>query len=339
MAKHLNRHQLSLKRRLKYLRATAIAHPIQGLIKYHGLKDGKLRIPFHDSISVCVEALRTTTTVEATTSLMKDLVIINGKNASGSDLKRVEVVLNKLRRMADYSGRFKVVSQNSIKGGKGLGFSASGFAALGVATCAAIDFDIDYISLSEVVRLGAGSATRSLAGSFAIWFANKNGKSYAEQIVKPEAVELGMIIIPVPSSVRTDEAHSEVLSSPLFRARLKYIENIVRSMKEAIHNGDIVTIGRLAEEDTLNLHASTMSGETHMILWEPETVRVIKEVQRMRRKGVPAWYSIDTGPSVFVNTFTDYVEKVADKLCKLGFSNVITSKVGGKPLLSGKHLF
>ena len=137
------------------MKATAIAHPIQGLIKYHGLKTARLRIPFHDSISVCIDALHTTTTVEATNSLKGDLVTINRKRAIGTDLERVEIVLNKLKDMTDYSWHFKVVSQNSITSGKGLGFSASGFAALGTAACAALDFDIDYISLSELVRLGA----------------------------------------------------------------------------------------------------------------------------------------------------------------------------------------
>jgi len=321
------------------MKATAIAHPIQGLIKYHGLKNARLRIPFHDSISVCVDALQTTTTVEATNSLKEDLVMINGKKATGTDLERVEVVLNKLKNMTDYSGHFKVVSRNSITNGKGLGFSASGFAALGTAACTALNFDIDYISLSELVRLGAGSATRSLAGSFAIWYADKNGKSYAEQIVKPENVDLGMIIAPIPSSVRTDEAHSEVLSSPLFKARLKYVTKIIRTMENAIKTGDVATIGKLAEEDSLNLHAITMTGKAHMVLWEPETVRMIREVQKIRREGIPAWYSIDTGPSVFVNTFAEYVEKVADRLRELGCSSIITSKVGGKPLLSSKHLF
>jgi len=81
------------------MKATAIAHPIQGLIKYHGLKDAKLRIPFHDSISVCVDALYTITTVEATYALKEDLVIINGEKTVGTDLERVEVVFKKLRSM------------------------------------------------------------------------------------------------------------------------------------------------------------------------------------------------------------------------------------------------
>jgi len=321
------------------MKATAIAHPIQGLIKYHGLKDSRLRIPFHDSISVCVNALQTTTTVEATESLRRDSVMINGKRALGAKLKRVKVILNKLRSIAGYSGHFKVVSQNSITRGKGLGFSASGFAALGTAACEALAFDIDYIALSEMVRLGAGSATRSLAGSFAIWYAHKNGNSYAEQIVQPGDVDLGIVIVSVPSSIRTDEAHKEVLSSPLFNARLKYVARIIEVMEKAVKAGDVATIGRLAEEDSLNLHAITMTGKAHMVLWEPETIRTIKEVQKMQDEGIPAWYSVDTGPSVFVNTFTDYVEMVADRLRGLGFSNIITSKVGDKPFLSRKHLF
>jgi len=321
------------------MKATAVAHPIQGLIKYHGLKDGKLRIPFHDSISVCIEALNTTATVEATSTPKGDHIVINGKQATNTDLERVEVVLDQLRNAAGYRDEFKIVSENSLTGGKGLGFSASAFAALGTAACAALDFDLDYVSMSELVRLGAGSATRSLAGSFAIWYANRNGRSYAEPIAEPDAVDLGMIIVPIPSSARTDEAHSEVLSSPLFKARLKHVAETVETMREAIKNGDTVTIGKLAEEDSLNLHASTMTGRAHMILWEPETVSIVKAVQRMRGEGVPAWYSMDTGPSVFVNTTTKHMQAVATRLRRLGFSNVVTSRVGGKPFLTDKHLF
>jgi len=321
------------------MKATAIAYAIQGLIKYHGLKDARLRIPFHDSVSVCVDALFTTTTVEARNSLKEDVVEINGKKATGADLARVAVILNKLRSVTGYLGFFKVDSKNNITSGKGLGFSASGFAALGTAACAALGFHVDYISLSELVRLGAGSATRSLAGGLAIWHANKNGKSYAEQITKPKAVNLHMVIVPIPSSIRTEEAHSEVLSSPLFKARLKYVTAMVKTMKDAIRKGDIATIGRLAEEDSLNLHASTMTGKDHMVLWEPQTVCLIKEVRKMRGEGILAWYSIDTGPSVFVNTFSDYVETVTDRLRELDFQNILIGKVGGRPFLSTKHLF
>lgn len=321
------------------MKVTAIAHPIQGLIKYHGLKEPSLRIPFHDSISVCVEALQTTTTVEAGGSLKRNGIVVNGKQLVGHDRERVETVLDKLRKLAEYSGFFKVVSQNSVKTGKGLGFSASGFAALGIAASEALGLNPDYIALSEIVRLGAGSATRSLAGGFALWYADKAGYSYAEQLASPEGMDFAMVIVPIPSDIMTEEAHAEVVSSPLFQTRLKNIDHLIMMMRSSILSGDTARIGQLAEEDTLNLHAITMTGKSHMFLWEPDTIRIIREVDKLQKEGVECWYSIDTGPSVFINTFQRNAHPIADRLAELGFSNVIISGVGGKPELIDRHLF
>ncbi|MFP3984513.1 MAG: diphosphomevalonate decarboxylase [Candidatus Bathyarchaeia archaeon] len=321
------------------MKASAIAHPIQGLVKYHGLKKPKYRIPFHDSISVCIDALHTTTTVEAHNSIKANNVLINGRRVVGHDKERIETVLNKFKRLAKYRGFFKVVSQNSVERGKGLGFSASGFAALAVATSKALDLELDYVTLSETARLGAGSATRSLAGGFALWHADKNGHSYAEQLSTLEDVNFSMVIVPIFSETKTDEAHVEVVSSPLFQARLKTIKHLIKIMKTAITKGDIAKIGQLAEEDTLNLHAITMTGKSRLILWEPDTIRLIREVNKLRNNGIECWYSIDTGPSVFVNTFKEYTSVIAGRFADLGFSNIIISGIGDKPKLVDGQLF
>ena len=321
------------------MKATAIAHPIQGLIKYHGLKDREKRIPFHDSISVCARELQTTTTVETVSSAGEGTVTVNGKLLLGKDRQRVEVVLDQFKKLADYNAYFKVSSANSLVEGKGLGFSASGFAALGLAASKALGLDLDYVSLSEIVRLGAGSATRSLAGDFALWYADKNGHSYAESLPYPESIDFCMVIVPIASAVRTDEAHAEVLSSPLFGARLKKISAMVKEMQTAIGEGDISRIDRLAEEDTLNLHAITMTGKSHLVLWEPETVRIMREVMQLRKEGTESYYSMDTGPSVFINTFKENVDVIIDRLQCLGFSKMVVSAIGGKPRIVGKHLF
>ncbi|MEM2088224.1 MAG: diphosphomevalonate decarboxylase, partial [Thermoproteota archaeon] len=127
------------------MKATAKAHPIQGLIKYHGLKDPILRIPFHDSISVCANALFTVTTVEADEGLKEDSITVNGGVITGNAKERVETILQKLREIAGYPGFFKIVSRNSLTEGKGLGFSASGFAALGLAASASLKLDLDNV--------------------------------------------------------------------------------------------------------------------------------------------------------------------------------------------------
>jgi phosphomevalonate decarboxylase len=322
------------------LKATAVAHPIQGLVKYHGLRDSRRRIPFHDSVSVCVEALRTTTTVEALRGLRRSEVSVNGRVPDSREGERVGAVLGRLGELAGFSGGFRVVSENSLVAGKGLGFSASGFAALGLAASRALDCEVDAVSLSEVVRLGAGSSTRSLAGGFAIWYADKGGRSFAERLRAPADMDFRMVIVPVRSDVKTDEAHAEVLSSCLFRARLRNVGGLVEAMKRAVREGDTAAVGRLAEEDTLNLHAITMTGKSRMVLWEPDTVRVMKEVVRLREEeGVSAWYSMDTGPSVFVNTFKRNADRIAGRFREMGFERVIVSGVGGKPVLTAKHLF
>ena len=321
------------------MKITAEAYPIQGLIKYHGLLDPVRRIPFHDSISICAEAMKTTTTVETSRDLAEDEVAVNGIRLDGKERGRVLVVLDELRRVANVEDKMRVVSENNVKIGKGLGFSASGFAALGVAASKALGISLDHLTLSEIVRLGAGSATRSLAGGYALWYANKGGRSYAEQIAPPDALDLAMVVVPVSSDVKTDEAHQEVLGSPLFDARLKRIGEMVETMKRAIYLKDVASVARLAEEDTLNLHATTMTGKYHMILWEPETIKVIKEVVAMRSEQIPAWYSMDTGPSVFINTYTRNLHEVASRIRGIGFENVIVSKVGGRPKIVDKHLF
>jgi phosphomevalonate decarboxylase len=321
------------------MKSTAIAHPIQGLIKYHGLKSPKQRIPFHDSISVCAEALSTITTVETNIEQTKDIIIINDQKIVERDLERVNSVIGPLKSLAKYSEYLKIVSKNSLTEGKGLGFSASGFAALGLATSRALELKLDKITLSEIVRLGAGSATRSLAGGFSIWYAEKTERSYAEQLASPNSMDFTQIIVPISSDVKTDEAHLEVLSSPLFKTRLEHLDVKLESMKRAIENGDVPTIGRLAEEDTLNLHAITMTGRSHRVLWEPETVKIIKEVVKMREEGVPAWYSMDTGPSVFINTVNEYLEHIVNRLESLRLPQIVVSRVGDKASIIQKHLF
>lgn len=321
------------------MKVTVVAHPIQGLIKYHGLKSPKERIPYHDSISVCVQALTTTTTVETLEDSKKSEFIINGKTACGQDKERIEIVLGKLRTLAEFHGGFRVVSENSLKTGKGLGFSASGFAALGLSASKALGLCLDAVSLSEIVRLGAGSSTRSLAGGFAIWYADKKGQSYAEQISWPEDMDFSMVIVPIHSEVKTDEAHAEVLSSPLFKARCRNIGAMLKEMKKAIGKGDTATIGRLAEEDTLNLHAITMTGKSHMLLWEPDTIRVVRKLMNERNDGVQAWYSMDTGPSVFINTRKENSRTIAKCLTEIGFKNVVVSEIGESPIFASNHLF
>ena len=321
------------------MKVSARAYAIQGLVKYHGLKNARLRIPFHDSISVCMKSLDTVTTVETGNSLRRDSIRINGSVPTSGEDARARVVIDKLRELASDKTRVRVESRNANVKGKGLGFSASGFAALGLATSKALGLRLEPQELSEIVRLGAGSAARSLVGGFSIWYANRKGRSYAEQLASASSIRLRTLIVPIPSAIKTDRAHADVVSSPFFRARLAYLRGVLQRMRRAIAKKDVTEICRLAEVDTLNLHAITMTGRLETILVSPLSIKIMDEVHRLRvEEMVPVWYSLDTGPSVFINTTPKAASKVERRIRTLS-DDVISSDPGGPAEIMSGHLF
>jgi len=286
-----------------------------------------------------MKSLDTLTTVEARNGLTGDRIRINGTVPTEGEEARARIVIDKLRELAGEKTRVRVESRNANVKGKGLGFSASGFAALGLATSKALGLNLAPRELSEVVRLGAGSAARSLVGGFSIWYANRKGRSYAEQLASASSIGLRTLIVPIPSKIKTDRAHADVLTSPFFRARLAYVKGALQRMRRAIGRKDVSEVCRLAEVDTLNLHAITMTGKLETILVNPLSIRIMDEVRSLRdEEGVPVWYSLDTGPSVFINTTPKAALKVERRIRKLA-DNVISSDPGGPAEIILRHLF
>jgi phosphomevalonate decarboxylase len=193
--------------------------------------------------------------------------------------------------------------------------------------------------LSRFARRGAGSAARAVTGGFSRWYAGTGDRdSIARSIPYPEDLDLEIVAALVPAHKFTDTAHREVLGSPFFKARLEYVPEVLDKMEKAIRAGDAEEIGRLAEADTLLLHGITMTGADGMILWRPDTVRVILEVQAMRREGLRCHFSIDTGATVYVNTGRRDLDAVRRRIAGLGLET-LTCSVGGAAALVQEHLF
>jgi len=319
------------------VKGSATAHPIQGLIKYHGLRDEQLRIPFHDSISVATAPTVSHTTVEFG-RFRRDTASIDGRNLAGRELQRVKAVVDEVRHKSGVDLKFKMVSKNNFPSNVGLGASASGFAALATAACKAVGLKVSVGQLSVIARRGAGSATRSVTGAFSRWIAgHEDEESYSYQIAS-EDFQMGIVVALIPAFKSTESAHKAVLSSPFFHSRLAYVHGALAEMESAIKKHDIEKIGALAERDSLTLHGITMTGLDEMILWRPDTVRVILEVRKMREEGLPAYFSIDTGATVYVNTLPNKTDEVEERIQTLGIETIRCS-VGGRARTTSKHLF
>jgi phosphomevalonate decarboxylase len=81
-----------------------------------------------------------------------------------------------------------------------------------------------------------------------------------------------------------------------------------------------------------------MTGRAERILWRPETLKVILEVQKMREEGMPAWFSIDTGATVYVNCPPDAVPAVEARVQALGVKT-LKMGVGRESQVVDDHLF
>jgi len=305
----------------------AVAYTMQALVKYHGLKNWELRLPYHDSISVNTTTMKTEASI---TAERKGGVFVDGKT-NGSANSRLQAVVAKMDPKAKVSD-FRIDSRNIPAGeAKGIGYSSSAGAAL-TLLCdrLLVGGSPDLVELSKTARLFAASASRSLVGGFSRLYAGKDDDStYSERFADAKDLDLRMVIIPLPSKVRTEEAHREVLTSPFFKARVQVAQKRCEEMEKAILGNDLDKLGKLAEKDTLELHSLTMTGESGMVIMTEDTLRIMNKVRELRENGVKAYYSMQTGPSVFINTSERYEKTVLRTVEKMGYKAYL-SGVGGE---------
>ena len=319
-------------------KASAIAYPIQGLVKYHGLRDPVRRIPFHDSISVCTGPIHTHTTLEVLDSGSVD-VTIDGKATSGRALQRVQVVVDAVREKAGDDRPFRMVSRNDFPQYVGLGSSSSGFAALALAAAAAYGWAATHEQLSEVARLGAGSASRAVTGGVSEWVV-QGERSFSRMLLGPDEVDWRIVVPLVPHEEPTENMHAEAATSPLFRARIDSMAATLDAMRHALPTKRLADIAPIAERDTLNLHAITMTGSKGHVIWRAATVDVIHTVRRLRSEGVPVWFSIDTGATAYLNTDAAHEHQVAEAVKEIrGVTKVLHLRPAGPAYLTDQHLF
>ncbi len=296
------------------MKATAKAHPIQGLIKYHGMRDETLRLPYHDSISVCTAPSHTKTTVEFDTSLTEDTYVLDGETVEGRGAERIRAVVDHVRELADTDTPVRFESENSFPTNIGFGSSSSGFAALALALAEAAELDYTHPEVSTIARRGSSSAARAVTGAFSHLYTGLNDDDCrSERITAPEEFESDLRIIAgmVPAYKETEEAHKEAADSHMFEGRMAHIHSQIADMRDALRNGEFDRVFELAEHDSLSLAATTMTGPAGWVYWQPRTIEIFNAVRELREdSGVPVYFSVDTGASVYVNTTAEYVDEV-----------------------------
>lgn len=311
------------------MKATAKAHPIQGLVKYHGMRDPELRLPYHDSISVCTAPSHTVTTVEFDDSLANDEFVVDGDAVDGRGSERIEGVVSHVRSLADLDTPVRFESENDFPTNVGFGSSSSGFAAAAMALTEAAGLDCSLPEISTIARRGSASAARAVTGGFSDLHAGLNDQDCrSERLDTGLEEDLRIVAALVPAYKETEQAHREAAESHMFAARLAYVHGQLAEMRDALRTADFERAFSLAERDSLSLAATTMTGPAAWVYWRPATLSVFAAVRELRETGIPAYFSTDTGASVYVNTTAEHVDRVEERIADCGVETRVW-EVGG----------
>jgi diphosphomevalonate decarboxylase len=334
------------------------------LVKYWGKKDEVLRLPENGSVSMILDGTDTVTTVEFQPDLQADDITIQGKQIShdSREAKRVVKQLDRIRSLAQERGLLKthdmeygesqsakplfakVVSENTFPRGTGLSSSGSGMSALTFAATKALGLEMTERELSILSRQASGTACRSSCGGFVEWKDGDTSEtSYSETIFPANHWDLRSVVVVVDEGqkrISSTEGHTTAQGSKFFVARQKTIKQKIKDVKNAIAEKNFPTLGDLIERECLEFHSILLTSNPPYITWYPGTIQIMHEVQAMRREGIEAYFTINTGFNVHVITLPEYEEKVTERLEKLSLvKKILHARVGEGPKEIEEHLF
>lgn len=329
-------------------KATVEAPSNIAFVKYWGVEDIDRAIPQAPSLSMTLRRCATRTTVAFTPDAdSEDTVRVadaNGTLQPASDAFAQPVLrhLDRLRTWAGASGAFDVATQNSFPAAAGLGSSASGFAALTLATLKALNTWPDAATRSALTRQsGSGSAARSVLGGYVTW---PHGDDYAAECIAPhthwDLRDVVAVVETEPKPVSSRDGHERAPSSPFYEQRLAHLPDRMRTARDGVANRDFSQLGPLIETEGVELHLITMSSQPPIFYWSPATLAVLEVVRAMRRDGLAAYATMDAGANVHVICPPDDEPAIAARLDALDAVHmVIRDGVGPGPTTEVDPLF
>jgi diphosphomevalonate decarboxylase len=318
------------------MRARARACSNLALVKYWGKRDEARVLPFTGSLSVTLDALRTETEVEFTSSEGRDTLELDGAAAADAETARAAHLLDLVRALRPGLGAARVTSRSTFPVAAGLASSASGFAALATAACAAAGLAPSPDELSILARRASGSACRSIPAGFVEWARGTRedgGDSVARTLLAPGEWDLAVVVALVRAGRKErssrDAMRDSAQTSPFFEAWVRTTTADLAEAKAALAARELPRLGAIAERSFLRMHATAMSAEPPSIFWRGATLDLLAAVRELRAGGTGAWASVDAGPHVAVLCAGPIAPRVAATLAQVpGVERTLTARPG-----------
>ncbi|WP_218089741.1 diphosphomevalonate decarboxylase [Rhodohalobacter halophilus] len=319
-----------------YNPVTAKAHANIALIKYWGKRSVDLNLPAVGSISLTLDALQTTTTLQFDDHLENDILQLDHRIVAGEPLERVSTFLD-LAAGTIKRPRAKISTSNNFPTGAGLASSASGFAALAIAANQGMNLQLTDKELSKLARQGSGSAARSIYGGFAEMRCgsslNDDSDDFAQGLYNDSYWDLRLLIA-VTSANKKEIGSTEGMvrtakTSPFYRGWVESQNEDLDEMRRSISNKDFEKVGELTEHSCFKMHGLAMSARSPILYWNAATTKMIHTIWNLRKKGIAAYVTMDAGPQVKVLCLPGRAELVKQAMLSVeGVKQIIEAKPG-----------
>jgi diphosphomevalonate decarboxylase len=309
----------------------AQAQPNIALVKYWGKQPGRDNVPATPSLSITLDSLWTRTRVEFSPAYSEDRLIINGER-DDEQQQRASRWLGDFRRATGASLYADVQSKNNFPTGAGLASSASGFAALATAACAASDLNPSTEDRCRLARRGSASAARSVLGGFVEM--DITDPDPAARCVLNESDWPLQVLVVVTSTAQKQTgstegmvrsaATSDFYSSWIDSARVDF-----STARQAVLTRDFQMLADVSEISCLKMHGVMLSTKPALVYWNGTTVETMHCVRELRSQGMPVFFTIDAGPQVKVITLPGHSDELKQAIATIpGVIEIIPSTLG-----------
>ncbi|GAF03082.1 diphosphomevalonate decarboxylase [Saccharicrinis fermentans] len=287
------------------------------IVKYWG-KTG-MQIPLNPSVSFSLKHSITDTSISYTfhpgqENISFRLIFAGKENTTFK--KKTEVFFKRILQIFPWLVNFhlNIESKNTFPHSSGIASSASSYAALAICL-SKIHQQITGQQLSEqqisnVARLGSGSACRSIYGGWNSW-----GKSKLKQSSNMHAIHLQdnihpsftniqdsiLIVSEDQKKVSSTLGHQLMEGHPYREGRIQQANEHTNKLFTILKTGDWNAFVTLAETEALSLHALMMSSTPNYTLLLPNSLNIVQQIRIFREQNnIPVCFTIDAGPNIHV---------------------------------------
>jgi diphosphomevalonate decarboxylase len=267
----------------------------------------------HNSFLHCAQ-LCSKTTITADPEFTENRMTLNGKDENFEN-ERIQRCLAEIKSRAAQSEscsrdllewKIHVVSENNFPTAAGLASSASGYACL-VYSLAQL-YSIKKQEISDIARLGSGSACRSIYGGFVQWQrgVQNDGKDSIAYQVAPAShwPDLHVLILVVNDAKKkvgsTSGMARSVVTSELIKYRVeKCVPHRIHSITQAIKDRDFPKFAEVTMKDSNQFHAICLDTYPPCVYMNDTSHAIVNYVHMFNKlEGeTKIAYTFDAGPN------------------------------------------